>query len=70
VFQPAAMLTVSLTVAVQRLKKPFIYAGFNNLNTEGNEGNGERQLIGRRGLMGLMSLIYFCYVNGLGAASV
>jgi len=35
VIQPAAMLTVALTVAVHRLKKPFIYPGFNNLNTDG-----------------------------------
>src|ERR1017187_6090306 len=36
VFPAAAKLTVSLTVAVQRLKKPFVYAGFNNLNTDGH----------------------------------
>ena len=35
VFQPVAMLAVPLTVAVYRLKKPFIYAGFDNLNTDG-----------------------------------
>jgi hypothetical protein len=49
VFQPAAMLTVSLTVAFQRLKKPFIYKGFNNLKPEGNEendGNKEGLIIG------------------------
>jgi len=28
------MLTVPLTVAVHRIKKPFIYAGFDNLNTD------------------------------------
>jgi precorrin-2 methylase len=32
--QPAAWLAVPLTVAVHRLKKPFIYAGFNNLMTD------------------------------------
>jgi hypothetical protein len=36
VFQFAARLTVPLTVAVHRLKKPFIYAGFDNLNTDGH----------------------------------
>jgi hypothetical protein len=29
-------LTVSLTVAVHPFKKPFIYAGFDNLNTDGH----------------------------------
>jgi hypothetical protein len=31
-----AMLTVPLTVAVHRIKKPFIYAGFDTLNTDGH----------------------------------
>jgi len=30
----AALLALPLTVAVHRLKKPFIYAGFNNLMTD------------------------------------
>jgi len=30
----AALLAVPLTVAVHRLKKPFIYAGINNLITD------------------------------------
>jgi hypothetical protein len=34
-----AILTVPLTVAVQRIKKPFIYAGFENLTTDGHGGN-------------------------------
>ena len=33
-FQSAAILTVPLTVAVHALKKPCIYKGFINLNTE------------------------------------
>jgi hypothetical protein len=36
VFQPAAELTFPLTVAVHPFKKPFIYAGFDNLNTDGH----------------------------------
>jgi hypothetical protein len=36
VFQSVAMLTVPLTVAVHRIKKPFVYAGFDNLNTDGH----------------------------------
>jgi hypothetical protein len=32
----AAILTVPLTVAVHRIKKPFIYKGFDNLNTDGH----------------------------------
>jgi hypothetical protein len=31
-----AILTVPLKVAVQRIKKSFIYAGFDNLNTDGH----------------------------------
>jgi hypothetical protein len=42
VFQPAVLLTVLLTVACLPVKKPFIYAGFDDLITEGNEGNKER----------------------------
>ena len=38
-FQPVAMLTVPLTVAVHRIKKPFSYAGFDNLNTDGHRWN-------------------------------
>jgi hypothetical protein len=34
VIASAAKLTVPLTVAVHRLKKPFIDAGFDNLNTD------------------------------------
>jgi hypothetical protein len=34
VFPPAAKLTVPLTVAVHARKKPFVYAGFDNLNTD------------------------------------
>ena len=34
VIQSVTMLTVPLTVAVHRTKKPFIYAGFNNLMTD------------------------------------
>jgi hypothetical protein len=30
----AALLAIPLTVAVHRTKKPFIYAGFNNLVTD------------------------------------
>jgi len=30
----AALLALPLTVAVHRLKKPFIYAGFDNLMTD------------------------------------
>ncbi len=30
----AVLLAIPLTVAVHRLKKPFIYAGFNNLITD------------------------------------
>jgi len=33
-----AVLTVPLTVALCRFKKPCICKGFNNLNTEDNEG--------------------------------
>ena len=36
VIPSAAILTVPLTVAVHALKKPCIYAGFNNLNTDGH----------------------------------
>ena len=36
VFPSAALLTVPLTVAVHWLKKPFIHAGFDNLNTDGH----------------------------------
>ena len=36
VIQSVAKLTVSLTVAVHCLKKPFVYAGFGNLNTDGH----------------------------------
>jgi hypothetical protein len=36
VFQLTALLTVSLTVAVHQFKKPCIYNGFNNLNTDGH----------------------------------
>ena len=36
VFQPAAELTFPLTVAVHSFKKPFIYEGFDNLNTDGH----------------------------------
>src|ERR1035438_6345822 len=32
----SAILTESLTVAVHARKKPFIYAGFDNLNTDGH----------------------------------
>ena len=35
VFQHTALLTFPLTVAVHRIKKPFIYAGSINLNTDG-----------------------------------
>jgi hypothetical protein len=34
VIQLVALLTVPLTVAVHRLKKPFNYAGINNLMTD------------------------------------
>jgi hypothetical protein len=34
VIQSAALLAIPLTVAVHRLKKPFIYAGFDNLMTD------------------------------------
>jgi hypothetical protein len=34
VIPSAAWLAVPLTVAVRRLKKPFVYAGFNNLMTD------------------------------------
>jgi len=34
VVQLVARLTVPLTVAVHRTKKPFVYAGFNNLMTD------------------------------------
>jgi Lamin Tail Domain/Bacterial TSP3 repeat/Immunoglobulin I-set domain len=51
VFQSASLLTVPLTVAVHRIKKPFVYAGFDNLNTDGhgfslvlrNEQTGDHQ---------------------------
>jgi len=36
VIPSAAMPTVPLTVAVHALKKPCIYAGFNNLDTDGH----------------------------------
>src|ERR1039457_6172750 len=36
VFPSAAKLTDSLTVAVHARKKPFVYKGFNNLNTDGH----------------------------------
>jgi hypothetical protein len=36
VFASAAILTESLTVAVHAFKKPCIYAGFINLNTDGH----------------------------------
>jgi len=36
VFPVAAMLAESLTVAVHALKKPCVYAGFDNLNTDGH----------------------------------
>jgi hypothetical protein len=32
----AAKLAVSLTVAVHPFKKPFVYKGFDNLNTDGH----------------------------------
>jgi hypothetical protein len=35
VIQPAAILAAPLTVAVHALKKPFIYVGFDHLNTDG-----------------------------------
>jgi hypothetical protein len=35
VFASAAKLTVPLTVAVHARKKPCIYNGFDNLNTDG-----------------------------------
>jgi hypothetical protein len=38
VFQPAAGLTFPLTVAVHRIKEPFVYAGSNNLTTDEREG--------------------------------
>jgi hypothetical protein len=34
VIPSAAWLTIPLTVAVHRLKQPFIYAGFKNLMTD------------------------------------
>jgi hypothetical protein len=37
VFQPAALLTLPLTVAVHPSNKPFIYEGFNNLNTDAHK---------------------------------
>ncbi|HEY5232509.1 MAG TPA: hypothetical protein VIK35_03120 [Verrucomicrobiae bacterium] len=40
VIPSAAMPTVPLTVAVHALKKPCIYAGFNNLNTDGHRKHG------------------------------
>jgi hypothetical protein len=36
VIPSAALLTVPLTVAVHRIKKPCIYNGFDNLNTDGH----------------------------------
>jgi hypothetical protein len=36
VFASAAKLTVPLTVAVHARKKPFVYTGFDNLNTDGH----------------------------------
>jgi hypothetical protein len=36
VFALATLLTVPLTVAVHRLKEPFIYAGSINLTTDGH----------------------------------
>jgi hypothetical protein len=33
----AALLALPLTVAVHRIKKPCIYAGFNNLMTDGTQ---------------------------------
>jgi hypothetical protein len=36
VYPSAAGLAVPLTVAVDRLKKPFIYEGFDSLNTDGH----------------------------------
>ncbi len=44
VYPSAAILAIPLTVAFLRLKKPCIHAGFNNLNTEGNEGNEEAEI--------------------------
>ena len=38
--QSAAILTVPLIVAFHCVKKPFIHGGFDNLNTDGNGGNG------------------------------
>ena len=32
--ETTAILTFSLTVAVHRIKKPFVYVGFYNLNTD------------------------------------
>jgi len=40
-------LTVSLTVACLPCKKPFIHAGFIDLQTEGNEGNEVQKEGGR-----------------------
>jgi hypothetical protein len=34
--ESTAILTFPLTVAVHRIKKPFIYAGFDNLTTDGH----------------------------------
>ncbi len=38
VFQSITRLAVPLTVAVHAFKKPSVYAGFINLNTDGHEG--------------------------------
>ena len=37
VFQSITRLAVPLTVAVHAFKKPFVYAGFISLNTDGHE---------------------------------
>jgi hypothetical protein len=54
VIQSTALLTVPLTVAVHRLKKPFIYAGFDNLMTD------ETQM----GKLRFESVFNLCFICG------
>src|ERR1017187_4401605 len=48
VFASAAKLTVPLTVAVHARKKPFVYTGFDNLNTDGHGWTRIRPLASRK----------------------
>ena len=77
VFQPPAVLTNPLTVAVHRLKKPFIYAGLNNLNTDGHRwtqiSQGERIVFGHTrtviGLCGVAAATLFNPWFGVGGGA-